>query len=450
MADIKIGGPKNFYHPNTDVKKLGLDKAAVAINNNTAKNEEQDDELDDLDLRVTALENAPQPSGVGPEVIADLYQAEGDNPEYEQGDVVSYYDGYTNEFYEALEDTTAEPTDHTAWQAIHIEDIPALGGMVPAGGYAIANETLYHNAANYPTWFDPANPGADFEVVNYTVWAKVAKVYNPGDYAMYADELYVCDHRASGAFDPDDWTKINVMSQLSGAGTIFECAFTYDEDDNEYFCNKSHAQIIAAINAGKHVYATALNRKLIYTGTDTPSAFERIAFSVVLADSSDHLVMHTFTINEDERVVYSHHDIDAGGVLPAYSSDESGKVLQVNNIGDLVWANAGGGGGVTFLDNDKFQIGVDSDNNPVYMVRKTFNNGQPKFVYFDAGKQLSRIYSMSAFGLDSQDRYVFNENGLVPIIQETSGPDGNGLSIECYSSTFVTCTITIIWVEEDI
>jgi len=246
MANLKIGGPRNFYN-DVNVKKLGLDKAAKAINDNTDKNAEQDGEITSiksknieqdgaitgLDTRVTALENAPQPSaGVGPEVIAEIYAAEGVNPEYEQGDIVEYNDGYTNEFYEALTDTTAEPGDQTAWQVIHTEEISPTGGMIPAGGYVISNNTLYHNKGSYPTWFSPNSPGSDFEEVTYSVWAKITKTYNPGDYVMYADELYVCDSRTTGAFDPDDWTKITVSSCFTDPNRLCPRG-DEDEDDGK-------------------------------------------------------------------------------------------------------------------------------------------------------------------------------------------------------------------------
>lgn len=244
---IKIGGPRNFYN-DVNVKKLGLDKAAKAINDNTDRNAEQDDELDSLDDRVTALENAPQPqAGVSADVIADAYEATGHNPEYEQGDVVLYNNGIQDAFYEALVYTTAEPgTDHDAWQAIHIEDVTPTGVMVPAGGYVISNDILYHNKAAYPTWFAPNNPGADFEEVEYSVWAPVLRTYEPGEYATYADELYVCTAETSGAFDPSDWTKITVMSQVTPVPANRLCpegdtatdggkVVTFDGDTGDYY-----------------------------------------------------------------------------------------------------------------------------------------------------------------------------------------------------------------------
>lgn len=87
-----------------------------------------------------------------------------------------------------------------------------------------------------------------------------------------------------------------------------------------YIADVSHADIKAAINSGRNVFAKFDDRFYSYTGMDKESAFERISFTFIQADTSAQLNAKTFTINEDERVVYSQHDITEG-LIPIKAVD---------------------------------------------------------------------------------------------------------------------------------
>lgn len=87
-----------------------------------------------------------------------------------------------------------------------------------------------------------------------------------------------------------------------------------------YIADVSHADIKAAINSGRNVFAKFDDVFYAYTGMDKGSAFERISFTFIQADTSAQLNAKTFTINEDERVVYSQHDITEG-LIPIKAVD---------------------------------------------------------------------------------------------------------------------------------
>ena len=88
----------------------------------------------------------------------------------------------------------------------------------------------------------------------------------------------------------------------------------------DYIADVSHADIKAAINSGRNVFSKFDGIFYAYTGMDKESAFERISFTFIQADTSDQLNAKTFTINENERVVYSQHDITEG-LIPIRAVD---------------------------------------------------------------------------------------------------------------------------------
>lgn len=111
-------------------------------------------------------------------------------------------------------------------------------------------------------------------------------------------------------------------------------AITYDSQSDEYTADKSHADIKSAISSGREVFAIYDNRQYAYTGTSTPSDFERISFTVILANSDAQLLAKTFTISEDERIVYSQHSLKEE--LPTVTSADAGKVLTVSEYGTWI------------------------------------------------------------------------------------------------------------------
>lgn len=301
MADLKLGGPRN-YNQDSDSKKLGLDKAAAAINKNTG-------DISSLDTRVTALEEtnpeipahtsadagkflgvdsegalafdyAPDDelpayssadagkflgvdsqgelafenivipeTGIGAEVIAEVYVDAPPGSPYSQGDVVTY----NGNFYECLASgTTNPPVSISDWAPITLTSVGEWGGNVPADGYVFTNSTLYHNKTNQSQYFSPSSPSTQFfEVVNYTEWQATppSVSYSAGDYAMYNDELYICTGSTSGPFDRSRWTKINVMSQITPVDASRLCpvpnpltddrkVVTYDNTEDCYILTK--------------------------------------------------------------------------------------------------------------------------------------------------------------------------------------------------------------------
>ena len=87
-----------------------------------------------------------------------------------------------------------------------------------------------------------------------------------------------------------------------------------------YIADETHANIKTALNSGRNVFVKYDDRYYAYTGTDKAAAFERISFTFIQADSSAQLNAKTFTINEDERIVYSEHDITEG-LIPIKAVD---------------------------------------------------------------------------------------------------------------------------------
>lgn len=142
---------------------------------------------------------------------------------------------------------------------------------------------------------------------------KVIKVNNEGKYALLPD---------------------------GGAHTM-TVAITYDETTEEYSADKTHADIIAALQAGVIVKATYSDQTFVYAGTNKPAAFDGVYFTYIQADSEDQLLCKCFEIDVDDRIVYSSHNISEE--LPVVDSSDNGSILSVSGG---VW-----GKGYKIVDN---------------------------------------------------------------------------------------------------
>lgn len=277
---VKLGGPKNYYQ-DTDAKKLGLKSAENAINKNIediatnasdivaikAKDVEQDGKITALEGRpvlptggtgdngkvVTYNESGDNyilttPAGGGgidAEVIADEYDASVvviPGKVYSQFDVV--YDSSSDLYYACKQNNTTGSWDSTKWQVL-------TAGEKPDKEWA----SIQVNAALTPTsapqcsiledWVSPRVPDL---YIYAQQWGSVSimssddpvakgltkvtrdayagegtqewgHTYSAGDYAMYNDELYICEDTTGGSWDSSKWRKVSVMSQIGSAPT---------------------------------------------------------------------------------------------------------------------------------------------------------------------------------------------------------------------------------------
>lgn len=95
----------------------------------------------------------------------------------------------------------------------------------------------------------------------------------------------------------------------SGAGAeVITAAITYAE--GEYSCDKTHAEIVAAIAGGSTVLATYDGRTYVYAGSGTEAAGAPVYFSYIQADSESQMIGKVFEIDEDDEITYSQHDIN--------------------------------------------------------------------------------------------------------------------------------------------
>ena len=95
-----------------------------------------------------------------------------------------------------------------------------------------------------------------------------------------------------------------------GGAQIMTVTITYDSEQEEYSADKTHAEIIAAIAAGVIVTATYNNRTFVYAGKNQPSAFDAVYFSYLQADSASQFIGKIIEIDEDDRIVFSEHDLN--------------------------------------------------------------------------------------------------------------------------------------------
>lgn len=91
---------------------------------------------------------------------------------------------------------------------------------------------------------------------------------------------------------------------------VLTVAITYDAEQDEYSADKTHAQIVAAISGGSIVQATYDGRTYVYAGSGKESAGSPVYFSYIQADSESQMIGKVFEIDEDERIVFSEHDIN--------------------------------------------------------------------------------------------------------------------------------------------
>ena len=95
----------------------------------------------------------------------------------------------------------------------------------------------------------------------------------------------------------------------SGAGAeVVTAAITYEND--EYSCDKTHAEIVAAIAGGSTVLATYDGRTYVYAGSGTEAAGSPVYFSYLQADSESQMIGKVFEIDEDDKITFSQHDIN--------------------------------------------------------------------------------------------------------------------------------------------
>ena len=82
---------------------------------------------------------------------------------------------------------------------------------------------------------------------------------------------------------------------------------TYEE--STYTASESYADIVAALEAGRVVFFTYSDRQYVYAGSNTPGSSD-IYFSYIQADNATQMIAKVFSIDEDERVTFSEHDIN--------------------------------------------------------------------------------------------------------------------------------------------
>lgn len=125
----------------------------------------------------------------------------------------------------------------------------------------------------------------------------------------------------------------------SGAGTeVVTAAITYAE--GEYSCDKTHTEIVAAINNGSIVLATYDGRTYVYAGSGTEAAGSPVYFSYIQADSESQMIGKVFEIDEDDEITYSQHDINNdtfkrkvySGQIQASASDPVVTVVNVDYL----------------------------------------------------------------------------------------------------------------------
>lgn len=125
----------------------------------------------------------------------------------------------------------------------------------------------------------------------------------------------------------------------SGAGAeVFTAAITYAE--GEYSCDKTHAEIVAAIAGGSTVQATYDGRTYVYAGSGTEAAGSPVYFSYIQADSESQMIGKVFEIDEDDEITFSQHDINNdsfkrrvySGTISASASDPVSVVVDVDYL----------------------------------------------------------------------------------------------------------------------
>lgn len=89
---------------------------------------------------------------------------------------------------------------------------------------------------------------------------------------------------------------------------VLTATITYAED--EYSCDKTHSEILAAINGGSIVLVKYGNQTYVYAGTGSPAAGNPVYFSYTQSDSESQMIEKVFEIDEDDKILRSSHDIN--------------------------------------------------------------------------------------------------------------------------------------------
>ena len=112
---------------------------------------------------------------------------------------------------------------------------------------------------------------------------------------------------------------------------------TYEE--STYTASESYADIVAALEAGRVVFFKYSDRQYVYAGSNTPGSSD-IYFSYIQADNATQIIAKVFSIDEDERITFSEHDINNdtfkrkrySGMIPASASDPVAVVVYVDYL----------------------------------------------------------------------------------------------------------------------
>lgn len=123
----------------------------------------------------------------------------------------------------------------------------------------------------------------------------------------------------------------------SGTDEPLVVEITYE--DSTYTASESYADIVAALEAGRIVFFTYSDRKYVYAGSNTPGSSD-IYFSYIQADNSTQMIAKVFSIDEDERVTFSEHDINNdtfkrkrySGIIIESASDPVVAVINVDYL----------------------------------------------------------------------------------------------------------------------
>lgn len=222
---IKLGGPVNFYHPNTDTKKLGLDKAAEAINQNTAVNERQTQKITEINGQIVELAGKVSELDTIPDMIADAYDGSySERP----GESYAQYDGceYLGVKYicSKWQGTTTGEWSASDWNPATQVTLDIWGKSVGEYEYIELNGKLWtpHRSVavlSGTSFTDEQIEAAGFGVVTFDEYAGTPSIiwgttYEPGDHVIYNGALYRCDDETGGTWDPNAWTAVQVTKEI--------------------------------------------------------------------------------------------------------------------------------------------------------------------------------------------------------------------------------------------
>ena len=137
-----------------------------------------------------------------------------------------------------------------------------------------------------------------------------------------------------------------IMKVVEGAwqlaadgGTDAPLVVEISYEESTYTASESYEDIVAAIEAGRTVFFTYSDRQYVYAGSNTPGSSD-IYFSYIQADNATQMIAKVFSIDEDERVTFSEHDINNdtfkrkrySGIITASASDPVVAVVNVDYL----------------------------------------------------------------------------------------------------------------------